>query len=546
MVSGSPPTGATIRLKGRNAMSRIRFRTALIAGAGLALVVAAAATAAVGMHRAAVKNGGTLVVGLTAGEPDALDPTLARTFSGREVFLTFCQKLYDLDAHAQIVPQLASALPKISKDKLTVTIPLRKGIKFNDGTPFNAAAVVKSIQRDQTLPRSARASEISPVQSVTASGNYTVVFHLKTPYSPLTAQLADRAGMVMSPAQLDKLGANFAQNPVCVGPFMYSNRVAGDSITVVKSPYYYDKKDVHLDKIIFKVENDAAAAAEALKAGDLQALDGIDSTQLQGIKSDSNLRIIKETGLGYQGLTLNIGNSRGLLKLPYSTVNTEIGQSAQFRKAFEEAIDRKAMNKVVFGGTVLPGCTPISPSSAWYDPSIKCTPYNPKDAARIVKSLHLNNPTVHLMVPTGSVALRQAQFLQAEEKAVGINVVIDSTDFVTSLNKADAGTYDVFQIGWSGRVDPDGNIYSFVATQGSQNDSGYSNNRLDFVLNNARKAATTKARKTLYRVAQQIILNDRPLIYLYHPVTRAGLEKSLKGVTMYPDTLLRVANASFK
>jgi peptide/nickel transport system substrate-binding protein len=210
------------------------------------------------------------------------------------------------------------------------------------------------------------------------------------------------------------------------------------------------------------------------------------------------------------------------------------------------AIDRKAMNKVVFGGTVLPGCTPISPSSAWYDPSIKCTPYNPKDAARIVKSLHLNNPTVHLMVPTGSVALRQAQFLQAEEKAVGINVVIDSTDFVTSLNKADAGTYDVFQIGWSGRVDPDGNIYSFVATQGSQNDSGYSNNRLDFVLNNARKAATTKARKTLYRVAQQIILNDRPLIYLYHPVTRAGLEKSLKGVTMYPDTLLRVANASFK
>jgi peptide/nickel transport system substrate-binding protein len=327
---------------------------------------------------------------------------------------------------------------------------------------------------------------------------------------------------------------------------MYSNRVAGDSITVVKSPYYYDKKDVHLDKIIFKVENDAAAAAEALKAGDLQALDGIDSTQLQGIKSDSNLRIIKETGLGYQGLTLNIGNSRGLLKLPYSTVNTEIGQSAQFRKAFEEAIDRKAMNKVVFGGTVLPGCTPISPSSAWYDPSIKCTPYNPKDAARIVKSLHLNNPTVHLMVPTGSVALRQAQFLQAEEKAVGINVVIDSTDFVTSLNKADAGTYDVFQIGWSGRVDPDGNIYSFVATQGSQNDSGYSNNRLDFVLNNARKAATTKARKTLYRVAQQIILNDRPLIYLYHPVTRAGLEKSLKGVTMYPDTLLRVANASFK
>jgi peptide/nickel transport system substrate-binding protein len=526
-------------------MTRIRFRTALLLGAAVSLIAAAAATAAVGIHHSATKEGGTLVVGLTAGEPDALDPTLARTFSGREVFLTFCEKLYDLNAKAQIVPQLASALPTISKDKLSVTIPLRTGIKFNDGTAFNAAAVVKTIQRDQTMTGSARASEISPVASVDASGSSKVIFHLKAPYSPLTAQLADRAGMIMSPAQLDKLGDKFATNPICVGAFTYSNRVAGDSITVTKSPYYYDKKDVHLDKIVFKVENDAAAAAAALKAGDLQALDGIDSTQLAGIRADSKLRIVKQTGLGYQGLTVNIGNKNGLLK-GYSNVGTPIASNANLRKAFEEAIDRKAMNKVVFGGTVLPGCGPISPSSAWYDSSIKCTPYNPTDAKKLVSSSGVSNPTVHLMVPTGSVALRQAQFLQAEEKAVGINVVIDSTDFVTSLAKADAGTYDTYQIGWSGRVDPDGNIYQFVATSGSQNDSGYSNPRLDLVLANARKAATLKARQTLYRVAQQIIINDRPLIYLYHPVTRAGVETQLTGVRLYPDTLLRVANAAYK
>jgi peptide/nickel transport system substrate-binding protein len=124
----------------------IGIRSRVVLGAiplfllALALVAGASATPA--------KEGGTLVVGRTAGEPDALDPTLARTFSGREVFLTFCEKLYDLNAQAQIVPQLASALPTISKDKLTVTIPLRKGVKFNDGTPFNADAVVKTLQRD--------------------------------------------------------------------------------------------------------------------------------------------------------------------------------------------------------------------------------------------------------------------------------------------------------------------------------------------------------------------------------------------------------------
>jgi peptide/nickel transport system substrate-binding protein len=299
-------------------MTRIRFRaTLLLGGATLALLVLAVAAAA-GTQRSA-KEGGTLTVGLTAGEPDVLDPTLARTFSGREVFLTFCEKLYDLNNQAAIVPQLAAALPKISKDKLTVTIPLRKGIKFNDGTPFNADAVVTTLQRDQTLKGSTRASEISPVDSVSAAGPYTVVIHLKTAYAPLTAQLADRSGMIMSPTQLAKLSDKFATNPICVGPFMYDNRVAGDSITVVKSPYYYNKKSVHLDKIIFKVENDAAAAAAALKAGDLQALDGTASTELLGINRTPSLRIIKQTSLGYQGITINLGNKNGLNKLPYST-----------------------------------------------------------------------------------------------------------------------------------------------------------------------------------------------------------------------------------
>jgi peptide/nickel transport system substrate-binding protein len=492
-----------------------------------------------------VKEGGTLVIGLTAGEPDVLDPTLARTFSGREVFLAFCEKLYDLNSKAQIVPQLASALPKLSKDQLTMTIPLRKGIKFNDGTPFNADAVVTTLKRDQTLKGSTRASEISPIDSVAAKGQYSVVIKLKTRYSPLTAQFADRAGMIMSPAQLDKLGDKFATNPVCVGPFNYDSRVAGDSITLTKSSFYYNKKNVHLDKIVFKVENDAAAAAAALKAGDLQALDGIDSTQLPGIGADKSLRIIKQTSLGYQGITVNIGNKNGLLK-GYSNVGTPIAATANLRKAFEMAIDRKALNKVVFAGTVLPGCTPISPSSAWYDPSVKCMAFNPTQAKKLVQQSGVSDPTIHLMVPTATVALRQAQFIQAEEEAVGIKVVIDSTDFVTSLSKADAGTYDTFQIGWSGRVDPDGNIYQFVHTLGSQNDSGYSNPRLDLILNNARKAATEKARKTLYRAAQKLMLADQPLIYLYHNVTRAGLSVKLKGVQMFPDTLTRVAFASYK
>ena len=524
--------------------NRIGAAVGAVVAAGL-LTFFISVAAGASTHATKFKKGGTLVVAMTQGEPDALDPTLARTFSGREVFLTMCEKLYDLNAKTHIVPQLAAALPTVSKNKLKVTVKLRHGIRFNDGTPFNAAAVVKTMRRDLTLTGSVRASELSAVQSVSTKGRYAVVFHLKTPYSPLLAQLADRSGMILSPKALSKLGANFAQHPVCVGPFTYKGRIAGDSITVVRSRFYYNKGKVHFSKIVFKIYNDTTAAAQALKAGTGQAIDALAPTDIAGIKADSALRVEKSAGLGYGGITINIGNKNGLLKLPYQNVGTDLAKSPTLRKAFEMAINRNTLARVVFSHTVLPGCTPVSPSSSWFDKSIKCTPYDPKQAKQLVKKSGISNPTVNLMVPTGTVALREAQFLQAEEAAVGIHVNVQSTDFVTALDKADAGTYDAFLIGWSGRVDPDGNIYGFVATPGTLNDSGYSKPTVDKLLNKARRAASTKSRRADYHSVQAQILKDRPLIYLDHPIANAGFSKKIAGIKMYPDTLLRVAFAGY-
>jgi peptide/nickel transport system substrate-binding protein len=486
-------------------MNRNRIGAAVGAAVLVGLLVLAIGSTAGASTKASTKfkPGGTLTVAMTQGEPDALDPTLARTFSGREVFLTMCEKLYDLNAKTHIVPQLASALPTVSKNKLNVTIPLRHGIKFNDGTPFDSAAVVATMKRDLTLTGSVRASEISSVASVKAKGRYKVVFHLKTPYSPLLAQLADRSGMILSPQQIKKLGANFAQHPVCVGPFMYKGRIAGDSITVVKSPFYYAKAKVHLSKIVFKIYNDTTAAAEALKAGTVQAIDALAPTDIPSIKADKKLHVVKAAGLGYGGITINIGNKHGLLHLPYQNVGTDLARSPSLRKAFEMAINRKTLNRVVFNHTVLPGCTPISQSSSWFDKSIKCTPYNPKQAKQLVKKSGISNPTVNLMVPTGTVALREAQFIQAEEAAVGIKMNVQSTD------------------------------------------SGYSKKTVDKLLNKARRASSTKSRRGDYKTVVGTIIKDRPLIYLDHPIANAGLSKKLAGIKMYPDTLLRVAFAGY-
>ncbi|MGH2736116.1 MAG: ABC transporter substrate-binding protein, partial [Actinomycetota bacterium] len=191
-------------------------------------------------------DGGELVIAL-AEEPDALDPSLARTFVGRIVFASICEKLYDVNENLEVIPQLAADLPEFSEDGLSVTIPLREGITFNDGTEFNAEAVKTTLDRHREISESARASEIAPVKSVEVVDEFTVGLQLSEPFSPLTAALADRAGMILSPAQIDKLGDDFAEDPVCVGPFDFVERRAQDRIVVEKSDEYYDADQVHLD-----------------------------------------------------------------------------------------------------------------------------------------------------------------------------------------------------------------------------------------------------------------------------------------------------------
>ncbi len=494
-----------------------------------------------------LKNGGTLVVGL-AEDPDALDPTLARTFVGRIVFLHICEKLYDLDSNLHIVPQLASALPEISNDKLTYTIKLRSGIKFNDGTDLTSDAVKQSLDRHRTLPKSTRASELSPVDSVETSGPLAITIHLKTPFSPLTAQLADRAGMILSPKQIDALGDKFASNPVCVGPFSFKDRVAGDHITLVKSSFYYNASKVHLNQLVFRIITDPNARTQNLRSGDIQVQDRVQSTDVPTLTADKSVSLIKTPTIGYQGLTLNVGNKNGLLK-KYEVVGTPLSKSQFLRTAFDLALDRTTINKVVFNGLNQPDCYPISPVSPWYvtTKGLQCNLHaNDALAKKLVKASGFPTPIkVQLMLGTDPVAARLGQVIQSMEKEIGIDVELQPTEFVASLKQADAGKYDTFAIGWSGRVDPDGNIYGFVATPGTLNDSGYSNPKLDYILNSARKSTGEKSRITLYSAAMKIIHRDRPLIYLWHPVNYYGVSKKVAGVQVFGDGLIRAQLAGF-
>jgi peptide/nickel transport system substrate-binding protein len=527
-------------------MNRIRTRGPKALGAVLALAaMGLLASGAAGSVSTGSKAGGTLTIAL-AEDPDALDPTLARTFVGRMVFLHMCEKLYDLNAKLEIVPQLAAALPSLSADKKTMTIRIRRGVRFNDGTPLTAQAVKVSLDRHRTLRGSARASEISPITAVETVGTSTVRLRLNARFSPLTAQLADRAGMILSPKQLDALGDRFATSPVCVGAFRFVSRTAADRIVLDKSPFYYARNKVKLNRIVFRIITDTGARAANLRSHDIDVLDRIASTDLPAIQRDKSLTVIKATGIGYQGISINIGNKNGIGK-PFENVGTPLASKQFIRQAFELSLDRNVINRVVFGGTVVPGCLPVPRASPYYDASIKCPGRNLARARQLLQRAGAQTPVaIRLMIGTDQVAARLGQVIQSMAGEAGFRVELQPTEFVTALRRQDQGNYDSFAVGWSGRVDPDGNVYQFAHSKGSLNNLGWGSPRMDLLLDNARKAATPAARKKLYSSAFKILRSQLPLIYLWHPVNRHGVTGTVKGVQTYGDGLIRAYYAEFK
>lgn len=488
-----------------------------------------------------VRQGGSVTVAL-AEEPDALDPSLAGTFVGRIVFANMCEKLYDTDADLKVVPQLASAMPEISDDGLTVTIPLRKDITFNDGTPFDAEAVKTSIERHKTISGSSRTAELASVKSVEVVDPQTVQLNLSEPFAPLTSVLADRSGMIMSPKQLKKMGEDFGDEPVCVGPFEFVERRAGESITLKKSDDYYDADKVNLDRVTFTIIEQGPVRAANLRSGDVDVAERLDTTTLEQVEADKSLRLFEAGSIGYQGITINIGNVEGVDK-PFGDRNTPLGSDPRVRKAFELALDRDTINNVVFNGRYEPDCSPIAPVSQFAS-DVQCSERDVAKAKQLLKQAGVKTPVpVELMLSTDPTAVRLGQVVQQMAKPAGFAVKVRPTEFVSSLDLADQGKFDTYQIGWSGRVDPDGNLYDFVHSDGALNYSGTHDPELDKMLDQARASTDTAERKQMYADIVEKLQDELGIVYLYHENLFTGATTDLVGLEYHGDGLLRLKSA---
>ena len=491
-----------------------------------------------------VKNGGTLTMALAA-DPDALDPTTSTTLLGREVFTSLCEKLYDIDANSKIVPQLAASLPTMSGGDKVATIKLRDGVKFNDGTPFDAAAVKKSIDRHRTNKKSARASDLAAVSKVDVVDASTVKLTLSRKFTPLTAQLADRAGMVMSPKALDAEGDDFGTNPVCVGPFKFKSRTSGSQIALDRAPDYYDASKVKLDHVIYKIIVDPNVRAANLKSGDVQAAEELATTTVQGVQSDPKLRVVSGGGLGNYGIDINVSNAKGSTEKP-GPVNTALSKSPQLREAFELSLDRTVINKAVYNGLNQPDCSPLPLNSPFRPAGVKCSGRDVAAAKALVAKSGVKTPIpVKLTVPADATSQRLGQVIQQMTKETGFDVSVQPVDFATSLDQAAAGKFDVYLSGWSGRIDPDGDLSGLVTGGGRNNYSGIADPGIDDPIQQAAATADAAERKALYAKALARSAELRGNIYLYHNLYYLGMAKNVAGIKYYADGLPRLGTAGY-
>src|SRR6476619_5380910 len=248
----------------------------------------------------------TLRIGI-AQDPDVLDPSISRTYVGRIVFSSLCDKLFDMDEKLNIVPQLALS-HETSADGKEMTIKLRPGVKFHDGEPFDAEAAKFSIERHMNFPGSFRKPELATVDHVDVVDPLTIKLVLKTPFSPLIAQLTARAGMMVSPKAAKEAGDKFGLKPVCAGPYKFVERVQQDRIVLEKFADYWNKDNVHIDRVVFRPIVESTVRLANLKSGSLDLIERALATDLPEIKSDPKLKLATQIEIGYQGLTLNLAN----------------------------------------------------------------------------------------------------------------------------------------------------------------------------------------------------------------------------------------------
>ncbi|WP_261131036.1 glutathione ABC transporter substrate-binding protein [Bacillus sp. Marseille-Q3570] len=420
----------------------------------------------------------------------------------------------------EIVPYLAESYE--NPDQKTWVIKLKEGIKFHDGTDFNAEAVKYTFDKFRDPETAApRASLLEPIESIEVKDEYTVVIKTKEPYGAMLAALSHSNASIVSPTA-DKKG-NLNKEPVGTGPFKFVEWKSGDHITLEGNKDYWQDPP-QLEKVTFKVVPEVNTAVSMLQTGEVQFIDGLTAEHLPRLESIKNVEIMKKEGTPVSYLGFNMA------KAPSNEL--------PFRQAVAYALDREAYVKKLKGLGVRSNSI-IGPKVFGYDESAEQSgyEYDPEKAKQLLEENGYAGEEVKMLVANTPVYMNMAEIVQAQLKEVGLKPQIETLEWGTFLDVSKKGEFDITFLGWTNST-ADGSelLYPNLHSDniGSSNRVQYSNPEFDKLVDESRNIVDQEERKQKLIEANEIVVEDIPWVVMNHGIVAAAYDKSVKGLEMDP------------
>jgi peptide/nickel transport system substrate-binding protein len=503
--------------------------------------VAAVFSGCAARHGNAQPNQDRLVVA-RASDATSLDPARASDIESLEVAEQVFGRLVRFAAgRLEPEPDLATKW-SVSGDGMTWTFELRSGVRFHDGTPFDAPAVVFSFERQIVSDHASHepdfvwARSYQNIKQVKAIGPLRVQFQIDRPYAPFLANLAIGPAAIVSPTAVKKWGAKFSHHPVGTGPYRFLEWIPGDRITLERNDDYWDQP-AKIRYLVMSVLADARQRMQALESGAADIIQQVAPDDIPLVRLDPDLRLVSAPAALVAYLALN--TQRRPLDDP------------RMRRAVAHAIRRDAIVRYVYQGLATAAVGPLPPNIWGARSDLVSFGYDPERARSLLAESGFSGAAVRplkLYVP--SVARqyvpapdRVASVVRSCLEEVGLPVEIVTREPAELQRALWAGEHDIALTGWFGvNGDPDNFLYNLLDADNTtgahpSNISFYSNAWFHDIIGMAQRVTDRTERERLYSQAQAIVANDAPWVPLAHPMVMFAARAGVRGLAVQPSAM---------
>jgi peptide/nickel transport system substrate-binding protein len=468
-------------------------------------------------------DAGTLVM-LIESSPTNLDPRVGLDAQSERIDSLIFDALLRRDEHLSVTPGLAERWEV--PDPLTYIFHLRRGVKFHDGRSLTSQDVKWTFDSLlQGRVRGTKSAAYRFVASVEARDDYTVIFHMKEPFSTLLWNLSEGAIGIVPYGS----GAELSQHPIGSGPFRFVTAEMDKDVVIERNDAYWDQKP-SLTRVRFAIVPDSTTRALELRKGSADvAINAFGADIVLALEREPSLQVLHAPGTVLAYLAFN--------------VRDPVLKDVRVRQAVASAIDREPLIHYLWRDFARPAASILPPESWAYDQGISALPHDSQRARDLLDAAGyrpVNGVRFHLTMKTSTEESSRllASILQQQLREVGIALDIHTFEFATFFSDVTRGAFEMYSLRWiGGNEDPDIFEYVFHSdkfTPHGANRSFYSNPRVDALIDRARSESDQTTRKQLYAEIQEVLARELPAINLWYFDNVLVHSRRVRNVTLNP------------